>query len=217
MNLGTPDFTDMSSINSKNIKVHTLKLDSSWELENPDLQFRSLLVNLLYASMMSGGQELMGVGLRNIDNESIVIDKIELEWTNVPSGIEVTDVHIDGTEVWHGSESSPASIDIDDVTFISEETLPLDLIRFNDDMAEAHLFIDFVMEDGSIARSELDLIEVEGLEPAPCSAWCEENGYSYGVCRRNTEMCIDYNETHEPDADDLCTTGPNSDTCCCKD
>ncbi len=51
--------------------------------------------------------------------------------------------------------------------------------------------------------------------PSDCSIFCQDNGYSGGVCRPNPISCAVNQEVYEPDGDIYCTESPSADTCCC--
>lgn len=50
-----------------------------------------------------------------------------------------------------------------------------------------------------------------------CTIYCQSVGsYSLGICRANSQQCINNSETYESGGDSLCTGGSSEDTCCCK-
>jgi hypothetical protein len=221
MALESFDFTDMSEGNTAHAKMSSSKLESSWEIQNPSLQARYLLVNLIFGSMTSSGKDLSGISLRNIKATSVEIDEIYLEWRDVSSEARVTEVQIGGSSVeWSGSEASPASLDINNFTIQPDQSVSIDFIRFNTQMGGGYLIMEIIMADGSSMRSELDLLEQEGeggTAPPPCSLWCMEEDYAYGVCRSSSLWCWLYGEEYESEANSLCTGGSSADTCCCHD
>jgi hypothetical protein len=220
MDLDPSEYTIFSADNSEHIKVETPKIISSWELQNPDLEARFLLINLIFAAMTNDAKYLSGISLRNIKNSPIEIDQINLEWEDAPANADVEEVEIDGDTVWTGSEGSPASLDINNVTIEAQDTIPINYIRFDEEMAGGYLYMEIIMSDGSRVDSELELFEQEGeggTAPPPCSEWCIVNGYEYGVCRASSFWCWIYGQEHESEADPLCTGGSSADTCCCED
>lgn len=212
--------TDKSADNSINGQAQLLDFRSSWEIQKPDLESGSLLMNLTEASLLSTGDELVGISLKNSsDSNSITIDKVYAEWQNVTDTVNITEIQIDGGDSeWSGSSGNETTVDITDFSLSPNESVPVDYLRFDKDLSGGYLIIKLIMADGSHIRGEFDLMTQEGIGgtgPTPCSEWCIDNSYDYGTCEQNAQQCIGAGGTHEPDADYLCEGGSDADTCCC--
>ena len=48
-----------------------------------------------------------------------------------------------------------------------------------------------------------------------CDTYCQNQGYSLGICRANANQCNNNGQTHEPGGDTYCTGVGAADTCCC--
>jgi prepilin-type N-terminal cleavage/methylation domain-containing protein len=210
---------DKSTDNTINVKMKLKDSESAWELIQPDLEARSLLMNLCATSLTSTGEDLVGMEIRNTNEEEIIIDKIYLEWENTAETANVTEIQINGGDIeWSGAAPSESTIDIIDVILFPDTDVDVNYLRFDGDMSDGTLALAFIMQDKSKARGELDLMAQEGeggTGATPCSQWCEDLEYSYGTCEQNAQQCISNGGTHEPGADELCTGGANADTCCC--
>ncbi len=61
-----------------------------------------------------------------------------------------------------------------------------------------------------------------GAPPASCAAYCQTlpAGYAGGICRQNTQQCVNNSEIYEAGGDSICAAsfpGDSShDTCCCQ-
>lgn len=55
------------------------------------------------------------------------------------------------------------------------------------------------------------------ISVSSCTIYCQTIGsYSLGICRANSQQCINNSETYEAGGDSFCTGGASADTCCCK-
>ncbi len=210
--------TNLSNENSENaqVEIPALEIRGAWELAKPNLSARYTLVDLTSASLVVVSQSLTGISLRNSGTEDIVLDEIYIEWNNISDATRVTEIQIEGSVVWTGSVSNENTIDISNVTIPADSTITIDYIKFNDEISEGELIIEFIMEDESFVRGEFDLIEQEGA-PTGCSQACidREVGFNYGNCVQNTSQCSGAGGTRAPEGDEFCTGGPAADTCCC--
>jgi len=211
--------TDRSTNDSLNIKVELNDSESAWELPKPDLEGRSLLMDLTRASLTSTGDNLLNISIRNSKDTLIVVDKIYLEWHNISETPNVTEIQIDGGDIeWSGNEGSETTVDINNVELAPDTLVEIDYIKFDSDMGGGALTIKFIMQDGSRASGKFDLMTQEGVGgtgPTPCSNWCINQEYSYGTCEQNIQQCMSNNGTYAPEADSYCTGGESADTCCC--
>jgi len=211
--------TDRSTNDSINVKVEMDDSEGAWELPKPDLEGRSLLMDLTTASLTSTGEDLVNIAIRNSKDTAIAVDKVYLEWQNVSETANVTEIQINGGDIeWSGSESSESTMDIADVELIPNTLVDVDYIKFDSDLDGGTLTIKFIMQDGSRALGKFDLLAQEGVGgtgPTPCSEWCIDRGYSYGTCEQNVQQCVGYGGTYAPEADGYCTGGASADTCCC--
>lgn len=112
-----------------------------------DTQADSLLVDTTGANIGGGGdRNLRGITLENTGGSTITITSIDITWDVAQN---VQQVRISGSNLWSGSESSPASLDITDHVMNSSDTDNINRFRFAGDMTGTTFDIDFNMGDGS--------------------------------------------------------------------
>ncbi len=217
----SPDIilTDRSTEDSFNIKLENSEIRSAWELDRPNLESRYLLIDLTAASLTSTGESLVRTHLGNSKDEFITISEIYLEWFNVSENINATEIIVNGNTVWSGSAPSGTTIDITDVVVPPDVTSELNRIDFDSNLHGGNIIMEMIMSDGSRVRGEFDLLTQSGeggIAPTPCSEWCMERGYPYGLCKQNPSQCIQSGgEWGGEEGDVYCTGGPLEDTCCC--
>ena len=109
-----------------------------------------LMVNTSNAILAgASNQNLQGLTLQNATNSTnIVIDRMVVSWNNAR---KIREIRINGSLVWTGNKASPADCNISNVVLDAvPNTLPIDFIRFNNDMSGAQISVQFVMVGGSM-------------------------------------------------------------------
>ncbi len=96
----------------------------------------------------SSNRYLYGVTVQNATNsKTITIDRMVVTWNN---SRKLQYVVINGTAVYSGTASSPASIDISNFTLNTSATsYPVTYLRFSNSMSGSVISITFLMTDGS--------------------------------------------------------------------
>ena len=204
-------------------------------------QSSSLLLDASNSTLSSSNRQLLDIVLENTSSNSIIIDQLAITWTGAVSATNFQAVQIDGLEIWSGSVNSGSLVDLSDFTINSGETVNLDSIDFDGNIAEAELEMVFYMGDGSTSFLTMTLLE-SGVTPTPtptgtitptptptttetptptltpnpnsCAEYCQNDSYSGGICRKAPKNCTNRGEVYQSAADYLCIG--NKDSCCCQ-
>jgi len=127
----------------------TFCITSNTHAEDLDLDLATVVFN-------GGGKKVVTIDFSNIGLQDIVITEIDMRWTT-DNGAELERVRIESSDVWRyngpqspdGKQSSPTSLDNDDHTVPAGETHTINEIKFDEDMDQEIIWINFHMSDGS--------------------------------------------------------------------
>ncbi|MFH1462509.1 MAG: prepilin-type N-terminal cleavage/methylation domain-containing protein [bacterium] len=179
-----------------------------------------LNISTSLAKLGGGNKELEGIGIENVGESSVVVDKITAWWNN--SNL-IEEIRIEGTKVWKyngegfpdGKQSSGTELDIVDYVVGAGSLDVINGFGFDSSMEGAVFIILFRMADNS---TKYVLVEPDSEPPLPvntCSDYCQNLGYSSGACRQNSGKCGQNGEVYESGGDQYCAGGASADTCCC--
>jgi type II secretory pathway pseudopilin PulG len=117
-------------------------------------QARKLLIDSNGASLNNGGREVAGMEIKSLKvGETMVIDKLEINWSGGQAGAALTGVKISGVNVWSGNATSGTTVDLVDVSIGVGVTI--DKLSFSDAMGESKIGLNWIMGDGSKLKAEL--------------------------------------------------------------
>lgn len=253
-------FTDLSSQDkqSKQLKIELslsqaesgsanfeaeFNLATSIELNTAFNQSRNLLLDLSNVAASANNRTIEGITLENTGNADLSIDQLLISWANTSGGENITQVQINGSNVWTGSQSSGSTLDL--TNYVLSPTagiINLDILAFDAQIDGGDFNLAFILGDGSIQKATFN-VESSTPNPTPsplltpspsptvspsatpspsptsapstCAQYCQNSGYTTGTCRQNAQQCSVNGETYLSAGDVYCTGGASADTCCC--
>ncbi|MHA1287095.1 MAG: SipW-dependent-type signal peptide-containing protein [Candidatus Thorarchaeota archaeon] len=104
------------------------------------------LINRTDAKLTGNGKELHNIFLKNNCSKDVAVDRINVSW-NTSGNVTTVSFRGKGNAFWSGSESSPASLDGEEI-FQASSTKNLRL-WFDSDMHGSVFNILLIMNDGS--------------------------------------------------------------------
>ncbi|MBI5150549.1 MAG: hypothetical protein HZA28_07255 [Candidatus Omnitrophica bacterium] len=112
-----------------------------------------LMVNTATAALTNSNTRLSNVKIQNATNSNtIVIDRMIVNWSGVASDRRLTRIDINGSTLWTGSLATPADANLSPNFTLntSPSTYSVNSLRFNLSMAGVtYIDVQFVMTDGS--------------------------------------------------------------------
>lgn len=103
------------------------------------------------AAILSG-RDVTGLIIQKATNSAtpaVTLDRLVVTWTQTGTVRRLSSVVIGGVQRWSGNANSPANINISDVALATTNSVAVDRIRFNNNVALTGMTIQFVMSDGS--------------------------------------------------------------------
>lgn len=157
-------FTRQIVITSADSSTKQIVANVSWRepgaVATSTVSLSTYLTNLLYSTQAScltvvtssasiSGSDLIGITLKNPCEILDTIDRITVSWTNAPS-VLVTQVEINGSTVWSGSDTRGSTLDITNVAVPAGTTaMPINHFVFNSSLAGQTFTLTIVMTDES--------------------------------------------------------------------
>jgi len=218
----------------------TTTMSSSSELNNQFNQARQLLVDLSNMTLSANNRIIENITIENTGANDITIDQIYISWSNTSGEENITELSIDGSNLWIGSQPSGSTINVTDYTLANASGITIiNNISFDSQMDLGIISLNFILSDGSIHKTLVQLPAGNGPTPTPtptisptptptptitptptptptsCPAICTTQGLTGGTCRKNPATCNANGESNQPTGDVFCTGGKDADTCCC--
>jgi Tfp pilus assembly protein PilV len=157
-------FTRQIVITSADSSTKQIVANVSWRepgaVATSTVSLSTYLTNLLYSTQAScltvstssasiSGFNLVGITLKNPCGILDTIDRITVSWTNAPSAL-VTQVQINGSTVWSGSDTRGSTLDITNVAVPAGTTaMPINQFVFNSNLTGQTFTLTIVMTDQS--------------------------------------------------------------------
>ena len=111
-----------------------------------------LMVDTSVVSLSSNNRDILGLKIQKATNSAtpvVTIASLVITWAKTGPTRQLSAITIGGVQRWSGTASSPANINISDVSLTTTNTMVIDYIGFSKNIDLADLTIQFVMTDGS--------------------------------------------------------------------